>query len=128
MSERNINSPITIIDLVSDEETKELLLKKIADTKEKIAAAKKKFAELEEKEKIFRGKVIKVEAEIAWVKKRIADVDRKILDVSRASTRASEFEHHTRRFVSNASNPTLKNNFFIRKKSKPDEVPGDESI
>lgn len=77
MSERNINSPITIIDLVSDEGTKELLLKKIADTKEKIAAAKKKFAELEVKEKILRGMVIKVEAEIAWVKSVIADVDRK---------------------------------------------------
>lgn len=35
MPERSINSSIAIIDLVSDEGTEDLLLKKIAETKEK---------------------------------------------------------------------------------------------
>lgn len=50
MSERSITSPIPIIHLVSDEETKDLLLKKIAKTK-KNSCSKEEICRIGKREK-----------------------------------------------------------------------------
>lgn len=75
MSERSINSPIAIIDLVSAEETEDILLKKIFRIKERITTSKKKFVELKEKEKMLPEEITKVDIETILVKRRIADID-----------------------------------------------------
>lgn len=75
MSERSINSPIAIIDLVSAEETEDILLKKIFRIKERITTSKKKFVELKEKEKMLPEEITKVDIETILVKRHIADID-----------------------------------------------------
>ena len=54
MSKKDVNAPISPSASVSDRETKELMFKKIIETKEMIAAAKRRLAILDQTEWMLR--------------------------------------------------------------------------
>ena len=65
---KDVNAPISPSSSVSDRETKELMFKKIIETKEMIAAAKRRLAILDQTEWTLRERIIEVDMETASVK------------------------------------------------------------
>ncbi|KAG5615540.1 hypothetical protein H5410_015364 [Solanum commersonii] len=72
MSGKSVNARIPPIALVSNEETKESMFRKIIETKERIPAAKRRLAILDQTEWMLRERIIEVDMKTASVKTKIA--------------------------------------------------------
>ena len=121
MSEKGVHASPPVIDLVSDEETEESIMEKLAKTKERIAAAKKKLEILDQTEWMMQKRIIEVYIKTTSVKRKIAKIDQEIINISRASAKIPEIAHDIGKL-------NLGNMSSMGGKSKMNEGSDNESI